>query len=326
MGGVAGEWFRPFARDGRGLGAGEPVHLLHARPDAVGLLGRSAGPRAAASRGHRQVLAALQRLVRPPGRPLRPRHRLGAAPPQVDGGDRGARSFVCALVLQVTCRRLELPAEVRRRHARHRGAHAVERAASSTRAARSRSAAELARTMPETEATNSRVNPSGGRVYVDIGKSTERERSAQEIAARAARHLERWSAPSTSCSTTSTTARRSRCRSTSTAPTRAGCWRSPTTSWTKLRADAGRGRRRPVGAGSAGRAADRARPRPRQLAGHLGERRGAGAARGLRRRRGRRLGRPDRRDRATSRCGCTRTTASTPPTSSTCRSRWRAAT
>ena len=39
MGGVAGEWFRPFARHGDHLGAGEPVHFVHARPDAVGLLG-----------------------------------------------------------------------------------------------------------------------------------------------------------------------------------------------------------------------------------------------------------------------------------------------
>ncbi len=42
-------------------------------------------------------------------------------------------------------------------------------------------AAELARTIPETKATNSQVNASGGRVYVDIGKSTERRRSAAEI-------------------------------------------------------------------------------------------------------------------------------------------------
>jgi HAE1 family hydrophobic/amphiphilic exporter-1 len=44
-------------------------------------------------------------------------------------------------------------------------------------------AAELARTLPETVATNSNVSASGGRVYVDIGKSTERQRSAGEIAA-----------------------------------------------------------------------------------------------------------------------------------------------
>jgi HAE1 family hydrophobic/amphiphilic exporter-1 len=39
---VSGEWFRPFRPDGGGLGAGEPVHQLHAGPHAVGLLGRPA--------------------------------------------------------------------------------------------------------------------------------------------------------------------------------------------------------------------------------------------------------------------------------------------
>ena len=43
-------------------------------------------------------------------------------------------------------------------------------------------AAELARTLPETLATNSTVNAGGGRVYVDIGRSTVRKRSAIEIA------------------------------------------------------------------------------------------------------------------------------------------------
>ncbi|TFV87907.1 efflux RND transporter permease subunit, partial [Oxalobacteraceae bacterium OM1] len=43
-------------------------------------------------------------------------------------------------------------------------------------------AAELARTIPETKATNSYVNPGGGRIYVDIDKSTKRKRSAVEIA------------------------------------------------------------------------------------------------------------------------------------------------
>ena len=43
-------------------------------------------------------------------------------------------------------------------------------------------AAELARTVAETKATNSQVNATGGRVYVDLGKSTERERSAAQIA------------------------------------------------------------------------------------------------------------------------------------------------
>ncbi len=43
-------------------------------------------------------------------------------------------------------------------------------------------AAELARTLPETVATNSRVNIGGGRVYVDIGKTSNRKRRAQEVA------------------------------------------------------------------------------------------------------------------------------------------------
>jgi HAE1 family hydrophobic/amphiphilic exporter-1 len=45
-------------------------------------------------------------------------------------------------------------------------------------------AATLARTIAETQATNSYVNPGGGRIYVDIGKSTQRKRSAVQIAAQ----------------------------------------------------------------------------------------------------------------------------------------------
>jgi hydrophobe/amphiphile efflux-1 (HAE1) family protein len=44
-------------------------------------------------------------------------------------------------------------------------------------------AAEIARSIKETKETNSYINPSGGRVYVDIGKRTERKRNAAEIAA-----------------------------------------------------------------------------------------------------------------------------------------------
>ncbi|MDY0747492.1 efflux RND transporter permease subunit [Paucibacter sp. R3-3] len=43
-------------------------------------------------------------------------------------------------------------------------------------------AAVLARQMPETQATNSYVNVSGGRIYVDLGKAKTRKRSAEEIA------------------------------------------------------------------------------------------------------------------------------------------------
>ncbi len=42
-------------------------------------------------------------------------------------------------------------------------------------------AARLAHELPETVATNTQVNPGGGRIYVDIGKSTSRQRSAQDI-------------------------------------------------------------------------------------------------------------------------------------------------
>ena len=43
-------------------------------------------------------------------------------------------------------------------------------------------AAALARSLPETRATNAYVNAGGGRVYVDVGKSTQRKRSSTEIA------------------------------------------------------------------------------------------------------------------------------------------------
>jgi HAE1 family hydrophobic/amphiphilic exporter-1 len=43
-------------------------------------------------------------------------------------------------------------------------------------------AATLARKLPEVKATNSYVNPGGGRIYVDVGKSTERKRSSSQIA------------------------------------------------------------------------------------------------------------------------------------------------
>jgi HAE1 family hydrophobic/amphiphilic exporter-1 len=44
-------------------------------------------------------------------------------------------------------------------------------------------AAALAREIPETKATNAYINPNGGRIYVDIGKSTERKRGILEVAA-----------------------------------------------------------------------------------------------------------------------------------------------
>jgi multidrug efflux pump subunit AcrB len=52
-------------------------------------------------------------------------------------------------------------------------------------------AAELARAIPETKATNSTINAAGGRVYVDLGKSTQRQRSALDIAAELRESLKR---------------------------------------------------------------------------------------------------------------------------------------
>jgi len=52
-------------------------------------------------------------------------------------------------------------------------------------------AAELARTLPETLATNSNVYVGGGRVYVDIGKSTKRTRSAIAVATELRQLLKR---------------------------------------------------------------------------------------------------------------------------------------
>ncbi|MFZ6757620.1 efflux RND transporter permease subunit [Undibacterium sp. Ji50W] len=43
-------------------------------------------------------------------------------------------------------------------------------------------AAEIARGIPETKDTNSNITAAGGRIYVDIGKRTQRKRSAKEIA------------------------------------------------------------------------------------------------------------------------------------------------
>jgi hydrophobic/amphiphilic exporter-1 (mainly G- bacteria), HAE1 family len=44
-------------------------------------------------------------------------------------------------------------------------------------------AAEVARSLPETKATDTRVNPTGGRVWVDVGDKGDRERSLAAVAA-----------------------------------------------------------------------------------------------------------------------------------------------
>jgi hydrophobic/amphiphilic exporter-1 (mainly G- bacteria), HAE1 family len=52
-------------------------------------------------------------------------------------------------------------------------------------------AAAMARDIKETKATNSNVNAGGGRIYVDIGKSTDRQRSATEVATDLRQRLKR---------------------------------------------------------------------------------------------------------------------------------------
>jgi HAE1 family hydrophobic/amphiphilic exporter-1 len=51
--------------------------------------------------------------------------------------------------------------------------------------------AALAHLLPETVATNAYANPNGGRIYVDIGKSTQRKRSAIEVAAELRKQMAR---------------------------------------------------------------------------------------------------------------------------------------
>ncbi len=325
MPGIAGEWFRPFGAHGGDLGAREPVHLVHARPDAVGLLGRPGRlPRPRRSTAG-AVAAALQRLVRPPGRPLRPRDRLGAAPPLVHGLGSRSPAFAGALALQATVGGTEflpksdcgtIAVDIRMPLVGEPGVRAPEaREGGGARAHAAR------RPRPPTASCTRVAGASTSTSARAVSASAPRSRSPRSCA----RSSRAWWAPSTWCSTTSTTARGSRCRSSSPAPTRASCWRSPTTSWTSCAqvpgaVDVGLSEQDPKH-----ELQDRPRPRPGQLDGHLRQRRGAGAARRVRGRRGGRLGRSRPASRATSRCACTPMTASTPATSSACRSRWAAA-
>ena len=71
------------------LGAGVAVRVVLARPDALGLLARSA-PAAGGARLDHAAARPVQRLVQPAGRRVQGRDRLGAGPPARDGaGGRG---------------------------------------------------------------------------------------------------------------------------------------------------------------------------------------------------------------------------------------------
>ena len=127
MGGVRRRMV-PAVRAHRGdLGAGQPVHLLHARPDAVGLLGRSAGLRATPSAAGwaRSCSASIEWFDHQADRYGRViawalHHRIWMAVIAV-------ASLAAALALQVTVGGTRFPAEDRRRDDRRAGAHALER-------------------------------------------------------------------------------------------------------------------------------------------------------------------------------------------------------
>ena len=202
----SGEWFRPVRADGGGLGAGEPVHLASrstrcCRPTGATRRASARSAEDAASAGccerfndwfdhqadrYGSVIAwALH-------------HRT------LDDGCSPSASFVGAIALQVKFGGSSFLPDVRRRHDRDRRAHAVVEQPGVRARSRSKAAADAGahdRRRPRRPTATS--TPSGGRVYVDIGKSTQRKRSACEIARRAAHADWRaWSAPSTSCSTT----------------------------------------------------------------------------------------------------------------------------
>ena len=86
---------------------------------------------------------------------------------------------------------------------------------------------------PRPRAPTRSVNATGGRVYVDVGKQErKRSRSLDDRRGRPARASSRsWWAPSTWCSTTSTTACSKPVQIQFYGPDSRGSWRSPTTSW-----------------------------------------------------------------------------------------------
>ncbi len=127
MGGGAGEWFRPFAVTVVASVLVEPVHLLHAGPDAVRLLGRSAGPRAIVS-------ARVSRNISRSSTPGSTTRRIATATSSRGACTTARWMAVGAFLLLVAalgyqfggCRSQRVPAQVRLRHAGHRSAHAVE--------------------------------------------------------------------------------------------------------------------------------------------------------------------------------------------------------
>jgi multidrug efflux pump subunit AcrB len=124
MPGVSGEWFRPFALTVTASVAVSLFISFTLDPMLSAFWGDPPGYHHMPEEGHVEGAGQVQRLVRPPGRPLRPRDRLGAAPPQVDGRDRD-RDLRRRDRPAHEVRRLVLPAEVRPAEHRDRRAHAA---------------------------------------------------------------------------------------------------------------------------------------------------------------------------------------------------------
>ena len=180
MGGGPGEWFRPFALT---VATSVLVSLFISftlDPMMSAYWGDPPGYQHAAKRGLRAVLARFNawfdnqadRYGRVIAWALHHRRSMAVI---------ALVSFVSAIALQVAFGGSSfLPAS-------DSGTLAIEvRTPSSASLDYARlkveAAAELARTLPETVATNSQVTAAGGRVYVDVGPSTKRKRSAEKIA------------------------------------------------------------------------------------------------------------------------------------------------
>ena len=101
MGGIARAVVRAVRADDRLLGAGVAVRVVLARPDAVGVLARSARADREARRSCIARARPVQRVVRSPGRTLQEGDRLGARSPLVDG----RRSRCCRSSARWRCRR-----------------------------------------------------------------------------------------------------------------------------------------------------------------------------------------------------------------------------
>ena len=131
-GGLHGRWrgrMVPAVRgDRRRFGAGQPLHLVHARPDAVGLLGRSRPRRRTsesdADSGNSSSASTTwfdhqaDRYGNVISWALHHRRWMAAF---------AVLSLIVALTLQVTVGGSRIPAQVRLRHDRGRCAHALER-------------------------------------------------------------------------------------------------------------------------------------------------------------------------------------------------------